>query len=57
MHSHDFQILDRMKAIALQRCQERIVEASKEPAGQKKKVPAAPPHYGVTTLLKGRHGL
>ncbi|WP_211531080.1 hypothetical protein [Methanocalculus chunghsingensis] len=46
--------IERLKLVAMARCNDRIEEATKRP--KKRSSPRAPSH-GLTTLLRSSHGL
>jgi len=41
----------------MKRCEDRILEAASQPPGERKKIEEIPECYGVTQVLKKRHGL
>lgn len=46
------EIIQNLKKMALRRCEERIAEAARGPGSQREY-----PQFGVTSLMKYRHGL
>jgi hypothetical protein len=55
MASYSLEMIDKLKSIALRRCEERILEAKQQPGKGKKEVACR--QYGVTSVLKKKHGL
>lgn len=53
----DLNAIIALKKAAMKRCEERIQEAASRPAGEKIKGKDIPECYGVTQVLKKRHGL
>jgi hypothetical protein len=53
----DFNAIMKLKMVAMKRCEERIEEAASRPPCSKKKFEDNPECYGVTRVLKKRHGL
>ncbi|MCP1714649.1 hypothetical protein J2T58_000489 [Methanocalculus alkaliphilus] len=47
-------VIERLKLIAMARCNDRIEEATKRP---KKRASPRPPSHGLTSLLRSSHGL
>jgi hypothetical protein len=52
MIQHD--MIERLKLKAIRRCEERIEQAARE-KGERKEY--QPPQFGVSSLLKHKHGL
>jgi len=57
MPSIDFNTIIKLKKTAMKRCEERILEAASQPPGERKKIEEIPECYGVSQILKKRHGL
>ena len=53
----DLDAIMRLKKTAMKRCEERIIEAASIPPDQRKPREECPDNYGVTRVLKKRHGL
>ena len=53
----DFNTIMQLKKAAMKRCEDRILEAASQPPGERKKIEEIPECYGVTQVLKKRHGL
>ncbi|HWQ66209.1 MAG TPA: hypothetical protein VN372_04980 [Methanospirillum sp.] len=53
----DLNAIMKLKRDAMKRCQERILEEAAKPPDQKKKAEEIPECYGITQVLKKRHGL
>jgi hypothetical protein len=53
----DLDAIMRLKKTAMKRCEERIIEAASLPPDQKRTEKECTESYGVTRLLKKRHGL
>ncbi len=58
--------INSLRCIAVERCRERLDQAAQkakgligneQPVEQKEKPPCGEEHYGVTSLMKRRHGL
>jgi hypothetical protein len=54
MSAKNLEMIQRLKLMAIRRCEERIEQASKE-GGERKE--SQPPPLGISTLMKNRHGL
>jgi hypothetical protein len=54
MSVKDLEMIQRLKLLAIRRCEERIEHASKEGGEQKESQPTP---FGISALLKNRHGL
>jgi hypothetical protein len=54
MSAKDLEMIQRLKLMAIRRCEERIEHASKE-GGERKE--SQPTPFGISALLKNRHGL
>ncbi|KUG19919.1 hypothetical protein ASZ90_010344 [hydrocarbon metagenome] len=50
-------MIERLKNLALARCQERIEESMERSKGRRKKPAPSVPSPGVTSLLRHHHGL
>lgn len=57
MPSIDLNVIMKLKKTAMKRCEERILEAASLPPDEKKKKEECQETYGVTRILKKRHGL
>ena len=57
MTSIDLNAIMKLKKTAMKRCEERIADAASHPCDQKKKCEEYQETYGVTRILKKRHGL
>lgn len=54
MHPSNSEIFEKLKMATMRRCEERIATAGK---GSGFGVDGQVPQFGVTTLLRSRHGL
>ena len=57
MTSIDMDVIMKLKKTAMKRCEERILEAASLPPEEKNKKNDYQETYGVTRVLKKRHGL
>jgi hypothetical protein len=57
MSAIDLNAIMKLKQTAMKRCEERIMEAASLPPDQKMKRGTSQETYGVTGILKKRHGL
>jgi hypothetical protein len=57
MRSANLEMIEKLRMVALKRCEERIVRASEKKDDLPKKVEYREPHYGVSSVLKHKHGL
>ncbi len=53
----DLDAIMKLKKTAMKRCEERIIEAASIPPDQRKPREECLENYGVTRVLKKRHGL
>jgi hypothetical protein len=53
----DLNAIMALKKAAIKRCEERILEAASRPEHEHKRIEEIPECYGVTQVLKKRHGL
>ena len=57
MTSIDMDVIMKLKKTAMKRCEERILEAASLPPDEKNRRSDCQETYGVTRILKKRHGL
>ena len=57
MTSIDMDVIMKLKKTAMKRCEERILEAASLPPDEKNRRIDCQETYGVTRILKKRHGL
>ena len=57
MRSANLEMIEKLRMVALKRCEERIVRASEKDGNLPKKLEYCEPHYGVSSVLKHKHGL
>lgn len=57
MRSANLEMIEKLRMVALKRCEERIVRASEKDGNLPKKIEYCDPHYGVSSVLKHKHGL
>jgi len=56
MRSANLEMIEKLRMIALKRCEGRIADAAKK-SGKMPKKKDAVPQYGVSSLVKAKHGL
>jgi hypothetical protein len=56
MASYSLEMIHKLKSIAMKGCEDRILEARRQSGKEKKEVIACR-QYGVTSVLKNKHGL
>jgi hypothetical protein len=54
MSIKNYELIEKMKLTAMRRCEERIENAAREGRDRKDR---GTPQFGVSALLKSRHGL
>jgi len=57
MRSANLEMIEKLRMVALKRCEERIVRNSEKSGNRANKMEYCDPHYGVSTVLKQKHGL
>jgi hypothetical protein len=57
MTSPQMEQIEKIKAMALKRCSERVAEAERKRGAAGEKIFNPAPHCGITSFLKRHHGL
>lgn len=57
MRSANLEMIEKLRIAALKRCEERVARAAEKNDDLTRKWDYQEPHYGVSSILKHKHGL